>query len=86
MKTEKKDSTPPIMIAPESLNEQTLFAVLESYILREGTDYGIVEVSLQQKIINLRKKIDRQEIVLVFDPDSESLNFLTQSEWEVRSV
>lgn len=78
----KEKGKPPVLIDAESLTEQTLVAVLESFILREGTDYGAVEISLQQKIINLRKRIDRQEIVLVFDPESESLNFLTETEWQ----
>lgn len=72
---------PPILVSPESLKAETLQAVIESYVLREGTDYGVSEISLEKKIDNLRNKIDREEIVLVFDPDSESLNFLTQNEW-----
>lgn len=72
---------PPILVLPESLKPETLQSVLESYVLREGTDYGAHEISLEKKIDNLRTKIDREEIVLVFDPDSESLNFLTQNEW-----
>lgn len=84
METEKKEVASPIVISPDSLSELALKAVLESYILREGTDYGIVEISLEQKVLNLRKKIERQDIVLVFDPETESLNFLTQADWRKR--
>ena len=39
-----------IEIPPERLPEGTLVAVIEEYILREGTDYGNQEVSLDNKI------------------------------------
>ena len=72
----------PLLVAPEDLNQQTLDAVIESFTQREGTDYGAVEVSLDQKILNIKKKLAKNEVVLVFDPASESLTFLTQSEWQ----
>jgi len=50
-------------------------------VLREGTDYGTHELSLEQKVKNLKVRIQKKEIVLAFDPTSESLTFLTQGEW-----
>ena len=38
------------MIIPwEELEESTLYNVLDSFILREGTDYGRQELSLEEK-------------------------------------
>lgn len=77
----KKEQIPPILVAPEALSSETLQAVLESFVLREGTDYGANELSLEQKIKNLNNKIQKGDIVLVFDPNTESLTFLTKAEW-----
>ena len=39
-----------IEIPAERLPSETLSAVIEEYVLREGTDYGVQEISLQSKI------------------------------------
>ena len=83
MSTNPNEALPaPLLVASEQLNAETLDAVIESFIQREGTDYGAVELSLETKMLNIKKKLLKNEIVLVFDPDSESLTFLTESEWQ----
>ncbi|MFZ3229326.1 MAG: YheU family protein [Pseudobdellovibrio sp.] len=72
----------PIQVDPEALSAEALRGVIESFVLREGTDYGSVELSLEQKIKNLNNKIQKKDIVLVFDSESESLTFLTKAEWQ----
>lgn len=72
---------PPIEVDPNSLSPEAVQGILESFVLREGTDYGSTEISLEKKVENLQRKIRRKEIVLVFDPQSESIAFLTQTEW-----
>ena len=81
MNENQNEVLPPVLVSPDELQPETLNSVLESYVLREGTDYGTREIGLEQKIENLRKKVEKKEIVLVFDPNTESLNFLTQLEW-----
>lgn len=81
MDQDKPDILPPTEVSPAALSSETLQAVLESFVLREGTDYGANELSLEQKIKNLKNKVDRGDIILVFDPNSESLTFLTKTEW-----
>lgn len=81
MDSQKPEIIAPILVAPEALSAEALQNVLESFILREGTDYGNSELSLEQKVKNLKTRIQKKEYVLAFDPNSESLTFLTQSEW-----
>lgn len=71
----------PIQIAPEALSPEAFQGVLEDFISREGTDYGANELSLETKLNNLKMQIKRKEIVLVFDPNLESLTFLTLMQW-----
>lgn len=86
MKEQKNDELPPILVPFESLNAETLNAILESFILREGTDYGVHEISLDQKILNLKKQVIKNEILLVFDPNTESLTLLSKREWNKLNI
>ncbi len=77
----------PVEITPSSLSPDALQSILESFVLREGTDYGVQEISLDKKVENLKRKLDRKDIYLVFDPNTESVTFLTKTEWaKIRPV
>jgi len=62
-----------LRIPPESLSPDTLRGVLEEFALREGTDYGVREFSLEEKVAQLRKQLERNQIEIVFDEDSKSV-------------
>lgn len=63
------------MIIPHAeLDADTLTAIIEEYISREGTDYGIEEYSLAQKVEQVRRQLQRGEVVLNYDPESQSCN------------
>lgn len=62
-----------IEVPVASLSAETLNAVIESFILREGTDYGSVEVSLETKIRQVRTQIEKRDVILVFDIESETV-------------
>jgi uncharacterized protein YheU (UPF0270 family) len=73
--------TPPVEIPESALSADALDGIIESYIGREGTDYGAQEVSQDSKIERVRKQLARGEIKIVFDPDSESVTLMTKTEW-----
>ena len=58
-------------IAPE-----TLHAILQEFVTREGTDYGLQELSLQQKMEVLMQKVKSGAVVVVYDETSESVNLM----------
>lgn len=63
------------MIIPwQSLNPETLDNIIESFILREGTDYGINELSLSQKKANLLAQIQTGEVILTWSELHQSLD------------
>jgi uncharacterized protein YheU (UPF0270 family) len=65
-----------VRIAPEDLEPETLRAVIESFVLREGTDYGLHETSLDTKVAQVLKQLRRGEAHITFDPASESVNLV----------
>lgn len=77
MTVETKTNFPEaVIIKPEQLQPETLQAVIESFILREGTDYGRQEISLETKVEQIQKQLLRKEIFIVFDPESQSVTLV----------
>lgn len=68
------------MIIPwQELQAQTLENILESFILREGTDYGAVELTLTQKKERLRRQLQAGNIVLVWSELHQSIDIKEKS-------
>lgn len=82
METDKQDCPRPVEVPAENLSEEILQALIESFILREGTDYGAVEISLESKTAAVKKQIQRGDVKIVFDFESESVTLLTKHEWD----
>ena len=65
------------MIIPwKSIKKETLQRIIEDFATREGTDYGEIEVPLDQKVQQILLQLNQKELVLTFDPESESVNIL----------
>lgn len=63
-----------MLIPWQELESKTLDNIIESFILREGTDYGSQELSLEQKKENLRLKIQKGSAVIVWSELHESID------------
>ena len=71
------------MIIPiQELSADVLHSVAESYVLREGTDYGAEEVSLDTKVQQVIAKLRSGEAVLVYSELYESVNIVDAQEYQ----
>jgi uncharacterized protein YheU (UPF0270 family) len=77
MSTDPDDITPPIEVPLEALDSDTLYKLIESFVLREGTDYGSVEVSLSVKVAQVQRQMEKGEVKLVFDATTDTINLMT---------
>jgi uncharacterized protein len=66
----------PIRVAPDDLAPETLRAVIESFVLREGTDYGLHETSLDAKVAQVLTQLRTGKAHIVFDPATESVTIV----------
>lgn len=66
-----------IQVPAEQLSAEALQGLIEAFIAREGTDYGEVEWSLDEKRAQVEHAIRRGEAVIVFDPITESCTIAT---------
>jgi uncharacterized protein len=71
----------PVLISPADLSEEALRGIIESFVLREGTDYGLYETGFDKKFSQVFDKIKSDEFLITFDPETESINLLTRQEW-----
>ena len=69
-----------IEIPPNKLADEILVSIIEEFINREGTDYGKQEVKLDVQIKRARSKIMRGDVLIMFDPKTESCNLITKEE------
>jgi len=61
------------MIIPHCmLSPAALRGVIEAFVTREGTDYGLQDVPLATKVFQVQQQLDAGTAVLVYDEDTDS--------------
>jgi uncharacterized protein YheU (UPF0270 family) len=71
------DEVPQSVVVPYAeLAADLLHAVVESYVLREGTDYGEREFSLDEKVAHVISQLKRGEAQIMFDPETETVSIV----------
>jgi hypothetical protein len=73
-----EDSPEPVVVPYTELAEDLLHAVIESFVLREGTDYGEKEFSLGEKVARVFAQLKRGDAEIIFDPDTDSVTILVK--------
>ncbi len=70
------------MIIPwQDIAPDTLENLIREFVLREGTDYGSVEVSLQEKIDQVKLQLERREAVIVYSELHETVDIQTKAKY-----
>ena len=58
------------------LSDEALRAIIEEFISREGSEYGLIEYSFEEKVSYVIKQLERGEVVVTFDAVSETCNLM----------
>ncbi len=70
------------MIIPwQDIPPETLDNLIETFVLREGTDYGESERSLAQKVEDVKRQLQRGEAVVVWSELHETVNIMPRSQF-----
>jgi uncharacterized protein YheU (UPF0270 family) len=70
-----------VIIPWQELDAELLTSVVESFVLREGTDYGEQERTLEQKVDDVKRQLKSGEIVLVWSELHETLNIMQRGQF-----
>ncbi|MCG9598524.1 YheU family protein [Vibrio sp. Isolate25] len=63
------------MIVPwQQIDPDTLDNLIREFVLREGTDYGELEISLQDKVDQIKNQLEAGEAVVVFSELHETVD------------
>jgi uncharacterized protein YheU (UPF0270 family) len=71
-----EDAPQSVDVPYAELEADVLHAVVESYVLREGTDYGEREFSLADKVSHVVRQLKRGEARIVFDPETQTVSII----------
>jgi uncharacterized protein YheU (UPF0270 family) len=68
----------PVEVPHTLLSADALRGLVESFVLREGTDYGAREFTHEQKVAQVMSQLDSGDARIVFDPETESVTLLVR--------
>ena len=66
-----------VEVPMDQLSTEALRGIVESFVNREGTDYGAVERSLDEKVADVMRQLEAGSAQVVFDPESESIQIVS---------
>ena len=66
----------PVVVPYQELSPDALRGVVQSFVLREGTDYGDHEVSFDTKVAQVIRQLERGDAGIVFEPLTETIHIV----------
>lgn len=67
-----------VEIPVDRLEPSVLDALLQEFASRDGTDYGVVETDLMEKVAQLRVGLKSGDLALLYDSDSEQWDLISR--------
>jgi hypothetical protein len=69
----RRIEVPPGQLAPEVLRR-----LIEEFVTRDGTDYGAIERTLDEKVAGVRRQLAAGEAAIVVDAQSETIDIIVR--------
>ena len=73
---DERERPPPVEVPYDQLSAEALRGVVESFVLREGTDYGERDVPHDTKVAQLMRQLERGEVRILYDPSSDTVDIV----------
>lgn len=70
-----------IEIPFKRLDNDVLIAIIEEFVLREGTDYGAQEADFENKVTQVRSQLESGDVLITYDPKTENCTLLTREQF-----
>lgn len=78
----ENNQLPPLEIPMNALSESALAGMIDAFIMREGTDYGVHEITHETKVKQIIKQLENGTVKIVFDPNTETATLITEVEYK----
>ena len=69
-----------VIVPRKSLSKEAFDGLISEFILREGTDYGHDEISLDDKRERVIQQIEDREVKILFSSKTENCTLIKSSE------
>ncbi len=74
------DTGTAVQVPHDALSPEALRGVIEEFVTRAGTDYGAREKSIEEKIADVQRQLERGDAVIVFDAAAATTNVVAVRE------
>lgn len=71
---------PGLIVPIEQISQEALNGLIEEFVLREGTDYGAQEYSLEQKNKQVIQQLKTGAALVVFNPVEDSCTIIRKED------
>ncbi len=71
-----------MLIPWQQLAGDTLQRLIESFVLRDGTDYGEQEVALEDKVAAVLAQIKTGQVLIVYSELHESVDLISAAQFQ----
>jgi uncharacterized protein len=65
-----------VIIPWKSLTEAALTGVIEEFVTREGTEYGMREVPVATKVATVRRQLESGTAIIVYESSGDSVSIV----------
>jgi uncharacterized protein YheU (UPF0270 family) len=76
----------PLVIPHEELNPDTLRAMLEDFVTRDGTEYGEIETPIAERIDFVLRQLRTGKAFILFDAESASFTIGSREQMSVQDT
>ena len=70
----------------DQLSPEALHGVIQEFVTRDGTDYGMTEVSLETKMLQVMNQLKSGRAVIVFDQASQTCTILSKEDPALKAL
>lgn len=70
-----------LLIPYQDLSADTLEGLIEAFVLREGTEYGEQDISLSEKVTQVKTQLQADQLVILYSELHESVDIITKQQW-----
>lgn len=70
-----------VVVPAAALSLHALNGLIEQYVLREGTEYGARDYSLEEKVRRVHKQLDAGKVLIVYNDDLGLAELISQNDF-----
>lgn len=73
---ERDGALEPVEVPHAALRPDALRGLVEEFVTRDGTDYGVRERTVDEKVHEVMRQLERGEVAILFDPATGTANLV----------